>query len=276
MRFTRRRGHRVNAGVMRSKRAEEARQISESRFNQFFATLPDYCYMVSPSATILDVNPAACQALGYSKGNLVGKPLSVIYAPESRSRLRELFETWKKTGKICDEEMVIVTKQGEKRTVLLNVGSVLSPSGKLLHSTSVQVDITDRKRMEEKLREAQERLTDSIASMMEAIQTYAIPRGADSRGLRSEQGPIADRDKLQNLTRREREILHFLVCGVSTKRMSQLLDVRAATIRNHVQNLFSKLSVHSRLECVAVAHRLGFELRDSPPHSSERDLGQSS
>lgn len=269
MRSTRRHGRRINPGFKISKRLQDARHISESRFNQFFATLPDYCYMVSPRGQILDINPAACRALGYSKGYLVGKPLSVIYAPESRSRLSSLLEKWKKTGKISDEEMVILTKQGEKRIVLLNVGSVLGPDGKLLHSTSVQVDITNRRRMEEKLRQAQEHLTDSIASVMEAIEGYAIPRRADLRAARDERPQIADREKLQTLTKREREILHLLVCGVSTRRMSQLLDVRSATIRNHVQNLFSKLGVHSRLECVAVAHRLGFELRDPPSTPAE-------
>jgi PAS domain S-box-containing protein len=63
------------------KRAEEAKQISERRFSQFFATLPEYCYMISPDGNILDVNPAACEALGYSKEELIGKPLSIMLCP---------------------------------------------------------------------------------------------------------------------------------------------------------------------------------------------------
>jgi PAS domain S-box-containing protein len=55
-------------------------EISKPRFNQFFATLPEYCYMISPGGNILDVNPAACEALGYDREELVGKPISVLYA----------------------------------------------------------------------------------------------------------------------------------------------------------------------------------------------------
>lgn len=175
-----------------------------------------------------------------------------------------MLEKWKKTGRLCDEEMAIITKRGEKRIVMLNVGSILDAEGKLMHSASIQVDITERKQIEEKLREAQIRLTDSIASVMEAIERYDRPREAGSNGSRTDPSLEAGREKLRSLSKREREILHLLVCGVSTRRMAQLLDVRLPTVRNHLQNVFSKLGVHSRLECVAVAHQAGFELRNSP------------
>jgi PAS domain S-box-containing protein len=139
------------------KRSEEARQVSDGRFRQFFETLPEYCYMISPDGTILDVNPGACEALGYSKKELLGRPVSTLYAPESHLQAANLLERWKKTGRIRSEEMIILTKQGEKRSVLLNVGSIMDPAGNLLHSASVQVDITERKRIEQKLRENQER-----------------------------------------------------------------------------------------------------------------------
>lgn len=245
-------------------RSEETRQISDSLFSQFFATLPVYCYIISPRGNILDVNVAACEVLGYQKEELLGKPLSVIYASQSRARMADLLEKSDKTAGLRDEEMVIVTKRGEKRTVLLSVRSVLDAGGKLIHSTSVQVDITERKRMEEKLRETQMQLTDSIASVTEAIERYERPPGADSQAFRTDRSSEAGREKLQDLTKREREILHLLVCGVSTRRMAQLLDVRLSTVRNHLQNVLSKLELHSRLECVAFAHRVGFELRNTP------------
>jgi len=65
---------------LRLKNLKEARQASEGRFSQFFSTLPEYCYMTSATGEILDVNPAACEALGYNKEELLGKPLSDVYA----------------------------------------------------------------------------------------------------------------------------------------------------------------------------------------------------
>ena len=55
------------------------------------------------------------------------------------------------------------------------------------------------------------------------------------------------------LTRREIEVLRLLVRGLNTKRAADELHLSRATIRNHVQNIFAKLGVHSRLEAVAHA-----------------------
>jgi PAS domain S-box-containing protein len=60
------------------------------------------------------------------------------------------------------------------------------------------------------------------------------------------------------LTRRELEILRLLTEGLNTAGAAERLHVSRATVRNHVQNIFAKLGVHSRLEAVAYAtrHRL--------------------
>jgi PAS domain S-box-containing protein len=60
------------------------------------------------------------------------------------------------------------------------------------------------------------------------------------------------------LTRRELEVLRILASGANTNAAAERLHVSTATIRNHVQNIFGKLGVHSRLEAVAHAtrHRL--------------------
>jgi len=144
------------------KRAEEALQNSEEKFRQFFKNILDYCYIISTEGNILHVNEAALKTLGYKREELVGQPLARIYAPESLAKLEDLFTQWKESGQIRDEEMVIVTRKGERRVVILNVGSVKDKDGTLLHSTSVQTDITERKRAEEELRKYQEHLEERI------------------------------------------------------------------------------------------------------------------
>jgi PAS domain S-box-containing protein len=134
---------------------------SEGRFRQFFETQPECCYMISPGGIVLDVNPAACKALGYTKEELIGKAVSIIYAPESHSKMCDLLEKWKKTGRLESEEIVVLTRDGERRVVLLNAGSVVDAEGNLLHSTSVHVDITERKRAEEALSTVNQRLIEA-------------------------------------------------------------------------------------------------------------------
>jgi PAS domain S-box-containing protein len=134
---------------------------SEDRFRQFFETQPECCYMISPGGIILDVNPATCEALGYTKEELIGKAVSIIYAPESHPKMRDLLEKWKKTGRLESEEIVVLTRDGERRVVLVNAGSVVDAEGNLLHSTSVHVDITERKRAEEALSTVNQRLIEA-------------------------------------------------------------------------------------------------------------------
>jgi len=159
----------VMTDITEMKHAEEARQISDSRFSQFFETLPEYCYITSPAGEILDVNPAACAVLGYTKEELLGKPLSAVYAPESVRKRANLLEEWNRTGILHNEEMVILTREGKRRIVLLNAGAVRDANGTILHSASVQVDITDHKQIQKKLSESQKRLEGIVASAMDAI-----------------------------------------------------------------------------------------------------------
>jgi PAS domain S-box-containing protein len=159
----------VIADITEMRRAEAQEQISQRRFSQFFETIPEYCYITSPDGEILDTNPAACKMLGYAKDEIVGKPLSAIYDPESFSRIIDLLEKWKNTGTLRNEELVIVTRNGEKRDVLLNAGSVLDATGNLLFSTSVHVDITDFKAVQKRLQEDEGRLDAIIESAMDAV-----------------------------------------------------------------------------------------------------------
>jgi two-component system, NarL family, nitrate/nitrite response regulator NarL len=58
-----------------------------------------------------------------------------------------------------------------------------------------------------------------------------------------------------SLTARERQILTFLVDGASGAEMAARLSLSPHTVRTHVQNVMSKLQVHSRVEAVAYAVR---------------------
>lgn len=131
--------------VTERKKAEMALAESEQKFRKFFEYEPEYCYMVSPDGAILEINSAALNTLGYTREELIGKPIRDIYDPESQERMHKLFTQWKKAIEIRNEEMVIVTKNGDRRTVLLSASYVLDEDEKPRHSISIQRDITDRK-----------------------------------------------------------------------------------------------------------------------------------
>ncbi len=132
--------------------AEQALKENLEQYQQFFDSNPEYCYFISPEGTIIDINKSALDVLGYRKDEIVGKPVEMIYTPEYVPKARDLFSQWLQTGQLIDEEMVIITKNGEHRTVLLSASAVYI-DGELDHSISIHRDITERVETRKKLAE---------------------------------------------------------------------------------------------------------------------------
>ncbi len=61
----------------------------------------------------------------------------------------------------------------------------------------------------------------------------------------------------EQITPRERDVLSLLVQGASGDEVARRLRVSPNTVRTHVQSIFTKLGVHSRLEATAFAVRYG-------------------
>jgi len=57
---------------------------------------------------------------------------------------------------------------------------------------------------------------------------------------------------LKFLTEREWEVMRCIMDGLSTEQMAEQLSVQRSTARTHVQNLLTKLGVHSRLQAAAL------------------------
>lgn len=62
---------------------------------------------------------------------------------------------------------------------------------------------------------------------------------------------------VDGLTTREREVLELLSQGLGTAEIAEELIISLSTVRNHVQNILSKLGVHSRLEAIAHVYQYG-------------------
>jgi two-component system sensor kinase FixL len=154
----------TRSNVMLTKEMAERQKVeaalaeSEERFRKFFENEPEYCYMISPQGIILEVNSAALSTLGYERKDLAGKPLKTIYAPECQQKMNRVFEIWRKTGEVRDQEMTIITRGGDRRTVLLSASRVLDGNGKALYSISVQRDVTEQRRLEQQQQKQQKKL----------------------------------------------------------------------------------------------------------------------
>ena len=71
------------------------------------------------------------------------------------------------------------------------------------------------------------------------------------RRLARHPAPTARPHHLDQLTPRERDVAQLLQAGLNTSEIVDHLGIRESTVRRHVQAIFVKLSVHSRIEAVA-------------------------
>lgn len=74
--------------------------------------------------------------------------------------------------------------------------------------------------------------------------------------------PMTDEERqvavlIKQLTTRELEVLSLLALGARVQNIAEEFGVSRNTVRTHVQNILTKLQVHSRLEAVAFAVRHG-------------------
>ena len=77
----------------------------------------------------------------------------------------------------------------------------------------------------------------------------AATREPEPRGRRRDPFQV----RLDELTRRERQVLAMIASGYSNRRIAAECVLSLNTVRAHVQNVLIKLGVHSRLEAVAFA-----------------------
>jgi DNA-binding NarL/FixJ family response regulator len=83
---------------------------------------------------------------------------------------------------------------------------------------------------------------------------------------------IADRMKQQALTRREGDILRYMMLGMSNKAIASKLALAVGTVKTHVKSVLEKLDATSRTQAVSIAQRRGIlceeeELASSSPRS---------
>ena len=62
---------------------------------------------------------------------------------------------------------------------------------------------------------------------------------------------------IEPLGKREREILSLIAEGLSNPQIAGRLLITVATVKTHINNLYGKLGVRSRIDAVMRARRLG-------------------
>lgn len=134
------------------KRAEAALRRSEEQIRELLAHAADGIFHTDPNGRYVDVNDAGARMLGCAREDIVGKTIEDFVAPDELPRLRRAFEDMM-AGRPSREEWTMLRRDGTP--ILVEVSAKLLPDGRFQGLTR---DVTDRRRAQDALRAAEERL----------------------------------------------------------------------------------------------------------------------
>jgi len=130
-------------------KTEEALKESEERYRNLFENANDLIQSIAPDGRILYVNPAWLKTLGYTMEELHRMTVFDILHPDYRNKCMNTLQQVL-SGKSDNIEAVFISKDGR----LVNVegtASMMLVNGKAVACNGIFRDVTERKKMEEKL-----------------------------------------------------------------------------------------------------------------------------
>src|SRR5215208_1448548 len=148
----------VSTDITERRRTERELRESEERFRAFFETAAVGAAHTDPATgRFLQVNAKLCRFLGYGRDELLSMTFSDVTHPDDRARdLEGLSRLLRGDIREYAVEKTYVRKDGQTVWGQLAVSLVRDANGRALHTVAITRDITQRKRLEESLREIRE------------------------------------------------------------------------------------------------------------------------
>jgi PAS domain S-box-containing protein len=135
-------------------RAEEALRLSEQRYRHFVENAHDIIYSHDLSGNYTSINRAGEQVTGYTREEFLKLNLTDTVAPEYLNTVNEMLRR-KLTGEdVPPFEMDLVAKDGRRIAVEANT-ELLFQDGEILGIQGIARNVTERKRLEDQLRQSQ-------------------------------------------------------------------------------------------------------------------------
>jgi PAS domain S-box-containing protein len=139
------------------KRAVEALRKSEKRYRDLFNSIPIGLYRTTPEGSILDVNPAMLEILGYSNRDvlLLVESTDIYVDPDDRNQFQRLLE---EKGFVHDFTVQLRRHDGRRIWVSINTTMVHDPDSQVTYYEGAMADITERIASEERVHQLSQQL----------------------------------------------------------------------------------------------------------------------
>lgn len=98
---------------------------------------------VNTDGIIIECNQIYVKNFGNEKSDIIGKSLFEHTAEQSRENMQKTFESWKKSGRVENEEIWLKRKDGSTFPTLLSANNIYDNKGRLIGSNTLIRDISE-------------------------------------------------------------------------------------------------------------------------------------
>jgi PAS domain S-box-containing protein len=148
----------VAQDVTERKRAEEDR----ARLAAIVESSEDAIIGKTLEGIITSWNGGAQKIYGYSAGEAVGQPISMLVPPERPNEIPTILESIRRGERVDHFETVRMAKDGRRLDISLTVSPIRNTAGDIVGASAIARDITERKRAEEEIRLLNEQLEQRV------------------------------------------------------------------------------------------------------------------
>ena len=225
------------------------RKHSEERFAKAFILAP-VPMMLSrlDGGEVVDATQAFLTMITRTAAQVVGRQVDQLDLGIDGSNGAGVGEALRREGSLRNLDVTIHAVDGTMIDCLLSA-ELVNLQGQCCALIVLQ-DITDRRRSENQLFEALETVMRDTSwfsrSVIEKLAHLRQPNHA------APQGPALD-----DLTKREVEILSHLSQGDKDDEIAGVLGLSRSTVRNHIAAIYAKIGVHSRSSAIVWARERG-------------------
>lgn len=145
--------------IVKRRKVEKTLRESEERYRSLYHNTPAMLHSIDDKGRLVSVSDYWVEALGYEPSEVIGRNFTDFLTEDSRLLADErILPEFLKAGFIKDIPYQFIKKNGEVIDILLSAIAERDGKRNIVRSLAVLIDVTERKRAEEELKLAKEKL----------------------------------------------------------------------------------------------------------------------